>query len=82
MTQRLPTISRELIEAVASGPNLPLKDAVIRMTKENPSLVLLADTYANQQHQQRCELGPVGLIALVYELLHRQADVNFTEEHC
>lgn len=78
MTQRLPTISKELIDAIANGPIIPLEAAIARLAKENPNLILLADAYANQQ----AKFGPVGLIALVYELLHRQADVNFTEEHC
>ena len=78
MTQRLPTISKELIEAVADGPALCLDAAVARLAEENPSLILLADVYLHQE----TKFGSVGLIALVYELLHRQADVDFTEEHC
>lgn len=80
MPQRLPRVSKELVSALAEAPvgHLDLEQSLKRLMDENPQLVLLADAFAT--HFQA--FGPVSMIAIVYEMLNKQADVDWTEEHC
>jgi hypothetical protein len=79
MTQRLPRVSQGLVSTIAGATGqLDLEQALKRLMDENPQLVLLADSFATNFPA----FGPLAIIAIAYELLNKQADVNWTEEHC
>lgn len=74
MTQRLPTVSGNLVSAVAEGQPINMEEAVRRLAIENPQLLILGATMANTTN--------IMAIAIAYELLHKQADLDWTEENC
>lgn len=68
---RLPVVSRELIDAATGNNDISTIRGIHRLAEENPQLLMLG------LHMPLCP--PLVAMAIAYELLHRQEEVDYLE---
>ena len=73
--QHLPRVSQELIETMgAAAGQLDLDTAIARLSRENPQIVMMIAAIA-------VPASPLMAVAIAYEMLHKQADIDWSNEN-